>query len=98
MIISRAEIESVVWANRAQAKKKRLKVDSVAYDTVDSYESTEATAGLAGMAAEVASTPFYRPSLVADLERRIAEGRYYVPADQIVEKLLGRLVAEAIAT
>jgi anti-sigma28 factor (negative regulator of flagellin synthesis) len=97
MIISRAEIESAVSAGRAQAKKKRLRVDSIAYDTVDSYEGTEATAGLAGMAAEVTANPFYRSSLVEDLGRRIAEGRYYVPADQIVEKLIGRLAAEAIA-
>jgi len=97
MIISRAEIESAVSANRAEAKKKRLRVDSVAYDTIDSYEGTEATLGLAGMAAEVAASPFYRTSLVEDLERRISEGRYYVPADQIVEKLIGRLAAEAIA-
>jgi anti-sigma28 factor (negative regulator of flagellin synthesis) len=96
MIISRAEIESVVSAKRAQAKKKRLRVDSIAYDTIDSYEATRETSGLAGMAAEVTSNPFYRTSLVADLERRISEGRYYVPADQIVEKLIGRLAAEAI--
>jgi anti-sigma28 factor (negative regulator of flagellin synthesis) len=96
MIISRAEIESVAWAHRAQAKKKSTRVDSIAYDTVDSYEATGETAGLAAMAAEVTANPFYRTSLVADLGRRIAEGRYYVPADQIVEKLLGRLIAEAI--
>ena len=96
MIISRSEIESVVSAHRAQAKKKRPQVDSISYDTIDSYEATSETSGLAGMAHEVISNPFYRPSLVADLQRRIAEGRYYVSSDQIVEKLLGRLVAESI--
>ena len=94
MIISR--VESVASANRAQAKKKRPSVASISFDTVDSYEATVGTAGLSAMAQEVTANPFYRASLVADLGRRIAEGRYYVPAEQIVEKLLGRLMAEAI--
>ena len=96
MIISQAEIESVVSAYRTSAKKKRLRVDSIAFDTADSYEGTGATAMLSAMSSEVLAEPFYRSALVADLRRRIAEGRYYVPADQIVEKLLGRLVATAI--
>jgi anti-sigma28 factor (negative regulator of flagellin synthesis) len=93
MIISRAELDAVVSAQRA-AKKKRLPDGSISVETVDSYEATGASS-LTGLAATVAAQPFYRSSLVADLGRRISEGRYYVPADQIVERLLGRLEAEA---
>jgi anti-sigma28 factor (negative regulator of flagellin synthesis) len=32
--------------------------------------------------------------LVDDLQRRISEGRYYVPSEEIVDKLLGRLIVE----
>jgi anti-sigma28 factor (negative regulator of flagellin synthesis) len=38
----------------------------------------------------------YREALVKDLQQRIAQGKYYVPSEQIVEKLLGRLVLEAL--
>jgi len=40
--------------------------------------------------------PFYRTSLVNDLQHRISEGKYYVPTDQIVEKMIGRMVVEAL--
>ncbi len=41
--------------------------------------------------------PPLRDMLVRDLRGRIVAGRYFVPADQIVEKLLGRLVIDHIA-
>jgi anti-sigma28 factor (negative regulator of flagellin synthesis) len=49
------------------------------------------------MAASVAAEPMYREALVNDLQRRIAEGKYYVPSEAIVEKLLGRLVLESVS-
>jgi anti-sigma28 factor (negative regulator of flagellin synthesis) len=51
---------------------------------------------LADLGTSIVEAPMYRESLVRDLQRRIAEGKYYVPAEQIVEKLLGRLVLEAL--
>ena len=50
---------------------------------------------MAGLAHAAASEPFYRKDLVDDLQRRIAEGRYFVPTEEIVDKLLGRLIVEA---
>jgi anti-sigma28 factor (negative regulator of flagellin synthesis) len=35
--------------------------------------------------------------LVADLQRRIAEGRYHVPTERIVERLIGMLRAQTRA-
>jgi anti-sigma28 factor (negative regulator of flagellin synthesis) len=46
---------------------------------------------LTGFVQSVIAEPLYRPELVADLQRRIAEGRYYVPTEDIVDKMLGRL-------
>ncbi len=43
------------------------------------------------------SLPALRDTLVLDLRSRILAGRYFVPADQIVEKLLGRLLINRIA-
>jgi anti-sigma28 factor (negative regulator of flagellin synthesis) len=99
MIISRAEIESAVSAYRTLRKKKAQSAQSVSYDTdvsdVDYVGSSEA-ASFAEMAAAVTAEPMYREALVKDLQQRIAQGKYYVPSEQIVEKLLGRLVLEAL--
>jgi anti-sigma28 factor (negative regulator of flagellin synthesis) len=98
MIISRAEIESAVSAFRVARKKKTQSAQSVSFDTdpVEYVSSTEA-ASFAEMAASVAAEPMYREALVNDLQRRIAEGKYYVPSEAIVEKLLGRLVLESVS-
>jgi anti-sigma28 factor (negative regulator of flagellin synthesis) len=97
MIISRAEIESAVSAYRTSRKRKTQAAQSVSYDTepVEYVSSTEALS-FAEMAASVAAEPMYREALVKDLQRRVSEGKYYVPSEQIVERLLGRLVLEAL--
>ena len=99
MIISRAEIESAVSAYRTSRKKKAGAAQSVSFDTapldVDYVSSTEASS-FAEMAASVVAEPMYREALVKDLQQRISQGKYYVPSEQIVEKLLGRLVLEAL--
>ena len=99
MIISRAEIESAVSAYRTSRKRKAQAAQSVSYDTAPpevGYVSSSEAASFAEMAAGVAAEPMYREALVNDLQQRIAQGKYYVPSEQIVEKLLGRLVLEAL--
>jgi anti-sigma28 factor (negative regulator of flagellin synthesis) len=93
MIISRAEIRSAVAAYRSV--KRKSSVDTLAFDTADSFERSELATAMAGLAHVAASEPFYRKDLVDDLQRRIAEGRYFVPTEEIVDKLLGRLIVEA---
>jgi hypothetical protein len=93
MIISRTEIESAVLAYRSLAKRRGR---SQTVPVVDGYDHSDEPAALWSFSHEVATEPFYRPTLVGDLNRRISEGHYFVPADQIVEKLLNRLIAEAI--
>jgi anti-sigma28 factor (negative regulator of flagellin synthesis) len=94
MIISRAEIESAVAAYRTSTKRKS-RIGAVAYDA-DRTEISEGSTALASFFSEVLAEPFYRTSLVNELQHRISEGRYYVPTDEIVEKMIGRLVAEAL--
>jgi len=98
MIISRAEIESAVSAFRTSRKKRAQAAQSVSFDTneADVYVSSAEATTMAEFAANIAEEPLYRDALVRDLQRRIAEGKYYVPSEQIVEKLLGRLVLEAL--
>jgi anti-sigma28 factor (negative regulator of flagellin synthesis) len=99
MIISRAEIESAVSAYRVARKKKTQATPSVSFDSSDtevSYASSTEAASFAEMAASVTGEPMYREALVKDLARRVSEGKYFVPSEQIVEKLLGRLVLEAL--
>ena len=90
MIISRAEIASAISGYKTV--KRKSAVNGV--DTVDSYERSDAADSLVSILAS-ATEPFYRPNLVNSLRRQISEGRYYVPSEAIVEKLLGRLIVEA---
>jgi len=94
MIISRSEIESAVAAYRT-APKRKTRVGAVSNDT-DRTELSEGSTALASFFSEVMAEPFYRTSLVNELQHRISEGKYYVPTDQIVEKMIGRMVVEAL--
>ncbi len=91
MIISRAEIQSVISAYRVSNKRKGSVTSvSTVLGLPDTFEASETLRNLS----EDMQQPYFRSDLVSDLQRRIAEGRYYVASDQIVEKLLGRLLAE----
>ncbi|GAC1427481.1 MAG: hypothetical protein NVSMB5_22240 [Candidatus Velthaea sp.] len=94
MIISRAEIESAVSAYRTSVKRKS-RMDGASRDA-DRYEASSDISAFSALAASVFTEPLYRTKLVSELERRISEGRYFVPADQIVEKMIGRLIVEAL--
>jgi len=94
MIISRAEVASAISAYRTV--KRKSPVASVSFDTTDSFERSEAAASLAADFAE-ATEPFYRRDLVERLKRQVSDGRYFVPAEEIVEKLLGRLIVQRLA-
>ncbi len=96
MIISRAEIESAASAYRVNVRRKEKPSAARAIRATDTFEPTSETSSLAGLRAAVLAEPFYRTDLVEDLRRRIEGGKYYVPAEQIVEKMLGRLMAEAV--
>ena len=96
MIISRAEVESAVSAYRTTRKRRAQAADSVSHDTGDAYVSSMEAATFAELAASVTGEPMYREALVNDLQRRVAEGKYFVPSEHIVEKMLGRLMLEAL--
>jgi len=99
MIISRAEIESIISAYRTSAVKRkgRVTAGAAAGPASDVLELSGETINVSDLRESFASAPYYREAVVADLRRRIAEGRYYVPTEQIVEKILGRLIADAAA-
>ncbi len=96
MIISRAEIESAVSSYRTARKRRVPAAPSVSFDTNDAYVSSAEATTMADLASNVTAEPLYRDALVQDLQRRVAEGKYYVPAEQVVEKLLGRLLLDAL--
>ncbi|MBV9440746.1 MAG: flagellar biosynthesis anti-sigma factor FlgM [Candidatus Eremiobacteraeota bacterium] len=53
-------------------------------------ESPGKAGALRAFAQLAQAEPFYRASLVADLQRRIDGGEYHVSSPEIVEKILGR--------
>ncbi|HEY0383392.1 MAG TPA: flagellar biosynthesis anti-sigma factor FlgM [Candidatus Elarobacter sp.] len=91
MIISRAEIASALSAYKTV---KRKSAHSAQLDTTDSFERSDAASSL-GSFQSAAAEPFYRPDLVDRLRYQISEGRYFVPTEEIVEKLIGRLLVAA---
>lgn len=99
MIISRTEIESVISAYRTTTVKRKGRVTALTSTgpTGDILDLSGERFSVADLHDSFANQPYYRETAVADLRRRISEGRYYVPTEQIVEKILGRLVADAAA-
>jgi anti-sigma28 factor (negative regulator of flagellin synthesis) len=93
MMISRAEINSAVSVQRTAKRKPAAGAASAA--AADSFERSDAATSLAAFWSAATAEPFYRHGVVQELGRRISEGQYFVPAEQIVEKLLGRLVVHA---
>ncbi|HTJ27841.1 MAG TPA: flagellar biosynthesis anti-sigma factor FlgM [Candidatus Limnocylindria bacterium] len=96
MIISRAEIASAISAYKTV--KRKSTVTTVVFDTGDRYDGSDAGISLTGFVQSVVADPLYRADLVADLQRRIADGRYFVPSEDIVEKMLGRLILDYTAS
>jgi anti-sigma28 factor (negative regulator of flagellin synthesis) len=92
MIISRAEIASAINAYRTV--KRKSSVSTVAFDTSDRYDGSETALSLSGIVQIATTEPFYRGELVQELQQRIAEGRYFVPTEDIVEKMVGRLILD----
>ncbi len=92
MIISRAEIASALSAYKTVKRKSTAAAKPL--DTTDSFERSDAASSL-GAYHSAAAESFYRPALVDHLRRQISEGRYAVPTEDIVERLLGRLLIAA---
>ncbi|TAM59506.1 hypothetical protein EPN52_07855 [bacterium] len=40
--------------------------------------------------------PDVRDERVRELRRRVSEGKYYIPTEEIVEKILGRLTVDSM--
>ncbi len=91
MIISRAEIQSAISAYKTV--KRKPAVATVGHDT-DRFDRSQTATSLTALSQDLSRDPFYRPALVADLQQRISEGRYFVSGEDIVDKLLGRLIVE----
>ena len=93
MIISRAEIASALSAYKTV--KRKLVNGAPPADAADSFEPTDTASSLSSFRSAATSEPFYRPDLVDHLRHQISEGHYFVPTEEIVEKLLGRLLVAA---
>ncbi len=91
MIISRAEIASALSAYKTVKGKAN---GGASLDPSDSFEASDAASTLGAYQSAAAET-FYRPDLVDRLRYQISEGRYFVPTEEIVDKLLGRLLVAA---
>ncbi|BDE06264.1 hypothetical protein WPS_15400 [Vulcanimicrobium alpinum] len=95
MIISRAQILCVVAAYKL--RKQSVSSSALRFETPDSLKRLETAKAFGGLSDE-AREAFYRQDVVDTLHHKIADGRYFVPTEEIVEKMLGRLIVEAAST
>ncbi len=93
MMISGAEIASALSAYKTV--KRKPAAGAAPLDPTDSFEPTDAASSMGALRSAATSEPFYRPALVDHLRHQISEGRYFVPTDQIVERLFGQLLMAA---
>ena len=93
MRISQTEIDSVIAVYRTRAVAA-TRGGAATLDAVDI--STDALV-MGKVRSAYERLPDVREERVRELRRRIHEGKYYVPTDLIVEKILGRLATDNIA-
>ena len=74
--------------------KRKSRTAATPPEAADSFERSDAASSLVAFHSAAAES-FYRPALVDQLRHQISEGHYFVPTEEIVEKLLGRLLVAA---
>ena len=92
MRISQAEIDSVISVYRTRA----VAATRGTVDASDAFSISKDALLMSKVRASYERLPDVREDRVRELRRRISEGRYYVPTDLIVEKILGRLLSESV--
>ena len=92
MMISQAEIALALAAYRLRPAGHRSRRITAAQRARHRWSAASVLELLGRVAL---GEPFYRHSRVDDLRLRIAQGSYAVSSEDIVEKLLGRLLVDA---
>lgn len=91
MRISQTEIDSVINVYRTRAVAATRGASEA-----DAFSISKDALLMSKVRASYERLPDVREDRVRELRRRIAEGKYYVPTDMIVEKILGRLFSETV--
>ncbi len=94
MMISRAEIALALAAYRLRPAGVPAVPISASQRARNRWGAATVLELLGGVAL---GDPFYRHRRVADLRVRIAKGSYAVSSEDIVEKLIGRLLVDGIS-
>ena len=89
MRISQMEIDSVINVYRTRAAAATRGTAGT-----DAFSISKDALLMSKVRASYERLPDVREDRVRELRRRIADGKYYVPTDLIVEKILGRLISE----
>ncbi|HVA38758.1 MAG TPA: flagellar biosynthesis anti-sigma factor FlgM [Candidatus Dormibacteraeota bacterium] len=92
MKISATELQSVIAVYRAGGLARSGGSAAV----LDAAEISYSGAALSAIRLAYDRLPDVREERVRDLRRRVREGKYYVPTEEIVEKILGRLTVDSL--
>jgi len=95
MRISQTEIDSVIAVYRTRAVAATRGASGL--DPSDAVDISRDALLMGKVRSAYERLPDVREERVRELRRRIQEGKYYVPTDMLVEKLLGRLTSDVIA-
>lgn len=92
MKISATELQSVIAVYKTSGSARAQAGTS----TSDAAEISFDGAALLAIRRAYDRLPDVREERVRELRRRVREGRYYIPTQEIVEKILGRLTVDAM--
>jgi len=92
MRISATELQSVIQVYKTGGLARWRGGASV----IDAAEISYDGAALLAIRKAYDRLPDVREERVRELRRRVREGKYYIPTEQIVEKILGRLTADTL--
>ncbi|TAM76055.1 flagellar biosynthesis anti-sigma factor FlgM [bacterium] len=92
MRISATELQSVI----AVYKTGGLPRSQGGATVMDAAEISLDGAALLAIRKAYDRLPDVREDRVRELRRRVSEGKYYIPTEEIVEKILGRLTVDSM--
>lgn len=100
MMISRAQIDQILRVYRTSKAGRpgtgNLQGERAADATADALHISVSPQDVAAVKDVLKTAPDVREDRVREVSRKLREGTYHVPAEEVAEKLLGRLMADRL--
>jgi len=97
MIISNKQLQSILQLNQIAASRKRGDYADPAVNKSDSLVLSSRAQELQFVKEQVLKSPEVRAERISELKKRIQEGIYQVPSQEIALKMISRSLVDEIA-